>query len=29
MDEEEYLDFEETVHGLFYDIITGRPISVL
>jgi len=27
MDEEEYLDFEETVHGLFYDIICDNPLT--
>ena len=27
MDEEEYLDFEETVHGLFYDIICENPLA--
>ena len=27
MDEEEYLDFEETVHGLFYDIICEDPLA--
>ena len=27
MDEEEYLDFEETVHGLFYDIICEGPLA--
>lgn len=27
MDEEEYLDFEETVHGLFYDIICEKPLA--
>lgn len=27
MDEQEYLDFEETVHELFYDIISDDPLA--